>query len=71
MSHFTVLVKVDKERLERHESNYETAVAEMLAPYQENNMGDCPKEFMEFCDMTKEVQDDWENKTVTSVHLPD
>lgn len=71
MSHFTVLVKVDKDRLEKHEGDLESAVGEMLAPYQENNMGDCPKEFMEFHDVTDEVKEDWEDKEVECVRLPD
>lgn len=48
MSHFTVMLKITPERLARHDGNVETAVAKMLAPFQENNMGDCPKEFLEF-----------------------
>ena len=28
---------------------------EQLAPYQENTMGDCPKEYLEFFDMTEET----------------
>jgi len=38
MSHYTVAVIVDK--LDENE------VAKMLAPYQENNMGDCPREYL-------------------------
>lgn len=50
MSHFTVTVRVTEERLARHGGDYRAAVTEMLAPYQENNMGDCPQQFMEFHD---------------------
>lgn len=46
MSHFTVLVVGD---------NYE----DELIPYQENNMGDCPEEFIEWFDMTQEVIESW------------
>lgn len=46
MSHFTVLVVGDN-------------VEEQLAPYQENNMGDCPREYMEFNDVTEEMEKSW------------
>ena len=42
MSHFTVLVIGDD-------------VDTQLAPFQENNMGDCPMEYMEFNDMTDDL----------------
>lgn len=42
MSHFTVLVVGE---------NYE----KQLAPYQENNMGDCPKEYLKFYDETDDL----------------
>ncbi len=46
MSHFTVMViGEDPEK--------------QLAPYQENNMGDCPEEFLSFNDHTDEVLKDW------------
>lgn len=54
MSHFTVLVKVPKERVDK--LGLDEAAREQLAPYQENNMGDCPPEFMEFNDAAK---DEW------------
>lgn len=44
MSHFTVGV-ICKEL-----NDYE----KLLAPYQENNMGDCPKEYLEFTSTSKE-----------------
>ena len=52
MSHFTVgvLLKEGDKDLE-----------ELLAPYQENNMGDCPEEYLEFVDCTDEIVDGWEN----------
>lgn len=46
MSHFTVLVIGNNPE-------------EQLAPFQENNMGDCPREYMEFDDMTEELQKDY------------
>ena len=39
MSHFSVAVI---------SNDNEQSVEELLAPYQENNMGDCPSEFLEF-----------------------
>ncbi len=39
MSHFTVGVLVDRKGKK---------LEELLAPYQENNMGDCPKEYLKF-----------------------
>lgn len=47
MSHFSVLVIT--------ETDDEGAVAEALAPYQENNMGDCPEQYLSFYDATDEV----------------
>lgn len=51
MSHFSVAVFT--------EPNGKT-VEELLAPYQENNMGDCPAEYLEFHDQADEVKEDWE-----------
>lgn len=46
MSHFTVLVVGE-------------GIEQQLAPYQENNMGDCPEEYLEFEDCTEEVLEGW------------
>ena len=43
---------------------------EELAPYQENNMGDCPKEFLEFVDKTEEFTKEWQGESVEKVKLP-
>lgn len=51
MSHFKVAVVV------KHESDVER----LLAPFQENNMGDCPKEYLEFYSQQKEVEQEYEN----------
>jgi hypothetical protein len=32
---------------------------EQLAPFQENNMGNCPEEYLEFNDMTESLKGDW------------
>lgn len=36
-----------------------------LAPYQENNMGDCPKEYLEFTSTREDCKQNYENSTVT------
>jgi len=51
MSHFTVAVF----------TNGNKTVDELLAPYQENNMDDCPKEYLEFNDETEEYLEQYEN----------
>lgn len=56
MSHFTVLVQMNDDFV-KESGNIENAVGRMLAPYQENNMGDCPVEYLEFNDMTHEVEE--------------
>lgn len=48
-------------------------VEAQMAPYQENNMGDCPAEYMEFHEMEEEFRAEWndpENKTEVVV-MPD
>jgi len=50
MSHFTVAVICD----------HPDDIIKLLAPYQENNMGDCPMEFMEFNKHSDE-ESDWED----------
>jgi len=54
MSHFTVLVVGENPE-------------EQLAPYQENNMGDCPKQYLKFFDQEQEFQDEWKNKKTKAV----
>lgn len=53
MSHFTVAVIC----------NDVSEVPSLLAPYQENNMDDCPKEFLVFNDVEEESRNEWETKT--------
>lgn len=64
MSHFTVAVITEgvptTEKIEK-----------ALAPYQENNMGDCPKEYMEFHSLSKEYKDEYETGTTERVRLKD
>ena len=47
MSHFTVMVIGDNPE-------------DQLAPYQENNMGTCPEEFLEFRDETEYLRKNWD-----------
>jgi hypothetical protein len=61
MSHFTVGVITDDLN----------KVRELLAPYQENNMGDCPMKYMEFHSLSKEYKDKYENDTTKMVKLSD
>lgn len=60
MSHFIAAV-ITKEPAKYHED---------LAPYQENNMGDCPKEFLEFNDLTEEFKKTWREGSAERVRLP-
>ena len=57
MIHFTVLVVGDD-------------VEKQLAPFQENNMGDCPREYMEFNEIEEEYRHDYENESVEMVQAP-
>lgn len=59
MSHFTVMVIGDNPE-------------EQLAAYQENNMGDCPMEYMEFNDTEPEVRKQYEEEDEeTKAKYPD
>ena len=51
--HFTVAV------FSKPDQNFE----DLLAPFQENNMGDCPEEYLEFIDMTEDIASEFENGT--------
>lgn len=63
MSHYTVAVIVDK--LDENE------VAKMLAPYQENNMGDCPREYLAFNSITEEYKKTYEEGTRAMILIDD
>jgi len=54
-----------------HLDDVEAATGRMLAPYQENNMGDCPPEFMEFYDAEPDIKKDYEEDTTTKLRLAD
>lgn len=58
MSHFTVTVRIPAEvELDQVEEHVER----LLAPYQENNMGDCPEEYLEFRDYGEELRPKYES----------
>ncbi len=57
MSHFTVWVIGDDHKKE-------------LAPFQENNMGDCPKEYLEFRNVEGEYRQEYNNDSVDMVKVP-
>ena len=50
MSHYTCLIIGDNPE-------------KQLAPFQENNMGDCPKKYLEFKDLEEEYAKDYEEGT--------
>ncbi len=58
MSHFVVIVIGDN-------------IEEQLAPFQENNMGDCPKEYLEFNDITDKERESYATGTTRGVRMPD
>jgi hypothetical protein len=65
MSHFAVMVIMPKGTTM---DDFDTKLEKIMAPYQENNMGDCPREFMEFDDQEdawrKEYEEDKTEKIV-------
>lgn len=61
MSHFAVAVISDGTK----------TIEELLAPYQENNMGDCPKEYLAFVDTTDENREIYETGDREFVIMPD
>lgn len=60
MSHFSVSVLISNDEYDRENENVEDVVKRKLAPYQENNMGDCPAEYLEFIVETEEVKEAYE-----------
>lgn len=61
MSHFAVAVFSDGKK----------TVEELLAPYQENNMGNCPKEYLEFVSATEREREEYETGGTKMVCLQD
>lgn len=64
MSHFAVAVITKGKPTEDQ-------ISKMLAPYQENNMGDCPREYMVFHSESKEYKDEYENGKDKRARLKD
>lgn len=61
MTHFAVAVITDGTK----------TVDELLAPYQENNMGTCPREYLDFFDMEDEYLQQYENDSANMAKMPD
>ena len=61
MSHFCVAVIV-------HDGG---CLDDLLAPYQENNMGDCPKKYLEFVSTEEEHRSEYENDSTEKIRTPD
>lgn len=62
MTHFAVAVISDGTKTDD----------QLLAPYQENNMEDCPKEFLEFTEIEEEeYREKYETEGCTYVFMPD
>ena len=61
MSHFNVIVC----------ANDEEEVARLLASFQENNMDDCPDEFLKFSEVETEYKQKYENEKAERVVMPD
>ena len=61
MSHFAVAVI----------SHTPEEVESLLAPYQENNMGDCPSEYLEFVDIEEAERYSYENGYTEKIQAPD
>ena len=71
MPHFTVCVRVSSQALAAANGNLDAALQSMLAPYQENNMGDCPDEYLEFHDTEDEYASDYATKSSDMIKMPD
>lgn len=69
MSHFTVGVILENPKGDNYKFNKDLEMA--LAPFQENNMGDCPKEYLEFNSVTEEEKETYETGTTTKVKCSD
>lgn len=64
MSHFTVAVITKGKPTEEQ-------IHKALAPYQENNMGDCPKEYLKWHSVTAEEKERYRNGTVKMLKMED
>lgn len=66
MSHFSVLVVISPAQLAKSGS-VAFAIRRMLAPYQENNNGDCPEQFLEFHDQEDEFRKEYVGESVEMI----
>ncbi|MGN6105363.1 MAG: hypothetical protein ACTHU0_09690 [Kofleriaceae bacterium] len=71
MSHFAVIVHLSCARLRRHDDDMHQALKEILAPFQENNMNNCPREFLEFNDTEDEYREEYDTESSTMIELAD
>lgn len=69
MSHFCVIVRIPGTVAAGED--LDAAIVAALAPYQENNMGDCPKQFLEFHDEEGEYREGYESGATDMVRCPD
>jgi hypothetical protein len=70
MSHFAILVKIP-DTVVKQNGGPEEAIAALLAPYQENNMGDCPDKYLEFEDTTADLKKKYATEGSRRIRLPD
>lgn len=68
MSHFITLVVIPEGTVG---ADVYLEIERLLAPFQENNMDDCPREYMEFFDREDELRKEYEEGTVEKVVMPD
>lgn len=61
MSHFSVLVVAQSDEIMKAK----------LAPYQENNMGECPAEYLAFHDIEDEYRKQYESESVERIQMGD
>ena len=65
--HYSVIVLIDADE----KDCVEEAVAARMAPYQQNNMGDCPEEYLEFHDVTDEYLERFNTERTEMVRMDD
>lgn len=68
MSHFTVTVRLTKERLDRHDGDVDGALAQILAPFKEETDDE---RYIAFCDEEDEMRKKYAADTTERVRLPD
>jgi len=69
MTHFTVTVKINSERLARHQGNVNSALAELLAPFCEHENDGNSKQYFQFLDDEDEYLREYETETSSCVRL--